>query len=121
MKLPKVEAEMLWVHGYYDGPMSGVVMYEGRLCWMKSPGDDIDNIKKSRQYFLYELTSDEVRKIVERHFEFERLVGTHWCYHCDRGVVRGGNHMEFYDKYNEDRLDPAKDKEPFARWRRTKT
>lgn len=113
LDLPRVEAEILWISGYYDGPLSGMVLYEGRMCWFETSDDP--GLPK-RRYFLYDLEDWEIAKITTRHFEFELYVGTHHCNHAP-GPVKAPRelHRKFYDKqeYNWKVTDG---KRPFAKF-----
>lgn len=116
LDLPRVSAEILWTHGYYDGPLSGMVMYEGRMCWFATTDDP--GLPK-RRYFLYDLEDEEVVKIVTRHIEFEMLVGTHNCRHAPGSVKDRATHMQFYDKYKnvpDETKHITATRRPFARF-----
>lgn len=114
LDLPRVTAQILWTHGYYDGPLSGMVLYEGRMCWFSTHDDP--SLPK-RRYFLYDLEDWEIRVVVTRHMEFEMLVGTHNCYHAPGKVKDRDTHMKYYDKYRDiPHFDPAAGKRPFAKF-----
>lgn len=117
LDLPRVTAEILWIHGYYDGPLSGMVMYEGRMCWFSTPDDP--GLPK-RRYFLYELEDWELVRLVTRHIQFEMYVGTHHCRHVfgnDRGPIKPMElHKKFYEDYPPDYWNPAQGKRPIAKF-----
>lgn len=114
LDLPRVTADILWIHGYYDGPLSGMVMYEGRMCWFATT-DDPSGPK--RRYFLYELEDWEIVKIVTRHIQFEMYVGTHHCNHAPGPVKPRETHMQFYDN-QEPFLNITDNRRPFAKFLR---
>lgn len=116
LDLPRVTAPILWTHGYYDGPLSGAVMYEGRVCWFETKDDP--GLPK-RRYFLYDLEDWELAQIVTRHFQFEMYVGTHNCMHSPGPVKPRETHMQFYNN-QEPFLDVTAGKRPFARFIRSK-
>ena len=31
--IPLEQLRMLWIHDYYDGPLSGMLLFKGRMCW----------------------------------------------------------------------------------------
>jgi hypothetical protein len=112
LDLPRIEAPIMWIHGYYDGPLSGTCWVEAEgLCWFER---DSSLEEPARRHLIYRLTNDEFRTLTERHFEFEMYVGTHHCNHA-RGAVKDRSlHPLFYDKYNQ-REDYVGDKEPIGK------
>lgn len=70
--------KLVWLHGFYDGPLSGVCMVDDALHFF-AWGGDIDT--HPRTYDVYELTDDEVRRLTTDHILFELYVGVHNCYH----------------------------------------
>lgn len=119
LELPRVSAPILWTHGYYDGPLSGMVMYEGRMCWFETPDDP--GLPK-RRFFLYDLEDWEIVQIVTRHFQFEMYVGCHNCYHSPGPVKPRETHKDFYDNCPVDRIEHiTAGKRPFARYIRNQT
>ena len=72
---------------WYDGPLSGVVIYRGCPYWTESRHDDEFQQRVDEQgevwtdwfkpYVLVELTSEQHQKIVHQHEVFRACVGTH--------------------------------------------
>ncbi len=82
------DAEPLWYCGYWDGPISGVALFHGRLCWFRwheelkaGPFDPDSETQPERVYEIFEMTDSEAREVVTQHMRFERYVGCHTCYH----------------------------------------
>lgn len=73
-----VDGPVLWHCGYWDGPLSGVVLIEERLCWFQHHGDELAD---HRDYLVYDLTDEEARHVVTEHLLFEQYVGVHTCNH----------------------------------------
>lgn len=112
LHLPRVTAPVLWIHGYYDGPLSGTVMYDGRICWFET--NDDPSLPK-RRYFLYDLEDWELVRIITQHFQFEMYVGTHYCDHSRGPVKPLEMHRQFYDNKGPS-LGVTVGKRPFAKF-----
>lgn len=112
LNLPRIEAPIVWVNGYYDGPLSGTCWVEDEgLCWFQvDPSIDYPG----RRHLIYRLTNEEFRILTERHLEFEMYVGTHYCYHAKGSVKDRSLHPLFYDKHGQ-RDDYVGEKEPIGK------
>lgn len=96
---------MLWVHDYYDGPLSGMLVYNGRKCWyeccdMTGEGGG----KAAWRYVIRQLTDAQVAEEERWHALFVEHVGDHWTIHDhgERGTVRPvSEHAKFYDAYSK--------------------
>lgn len=112
LDLPRIEAPIIWVSGYYDGPLNGACWIEGEgLCWFER---DSSLEEPARRFLIYRLTNDEFRTLTERHLAFEMYVGTHYCYHAKGAVKDRNSHSLFYDNYSQ-RDDYVGDKEPIGK------
>lgn len=84
----------LWHSGYYDGPLNGMVLYDGEQLWaevaeechhvVEAPEDDEDHDFVStcgfyRRYRITRLTADAYAERMRRHELFRQMVG----HHCD--------------------------------------
>lgn len=115
LDLPRINAPILWIHDYYDGPLSGTCWIEEEgVCWFEF---DSSLEEPGRRHLIYRLTNEEFRVLVERHLEFEMYVGTHHCNHA-KGAVKEHSHHLFYDKHYS-RNDYVGDKEPIGKLIRT--
>lgn len=124
--MKKVKAPVLWISGYYDGPLSGAVLLDGEVVWFSmiqdyEPTGEVDDygdeVWAGRRWGLYRITDEEFRKLVTDHFLFEHYVGTHHCNHSPGAVKDRSTHMQYYDQLDR-HMDPAEGKEPFAEWER---
>lgn len=116
LDLPRIKAPIMWVSGYYDGPLSGTCWVENEgLCWFAL---DQSLEEPGRRHLIYRLTDGEFRILTERHLEFEMYVGTHYCYHAKGSVKDRNSHPLFYDKYDQI-IDYVGDKEPIGKLIRT--
>lgn len=106
----KGSTRLLWHHSYWDGPISGVMLWNGEQCWFEQDGDDIvtkipftDEERNSwtiacakenypvdeddmfeyesyRIYNVYKLSPDVMEAIEYNHNLFREYVGTHTDY-----------------------------------------
>lgn len=92
--LPALTGEWrwLWHSGYYDGPLDGMVLYEGEQLWaevaeecqhwVEAPEDDEDHDVIStcgfyRRYRITRLTTEAFAETTRRHELFRQMVGHH--------------------------------------------
>lgn len=73
---PGIDFTVLWLAGYYDGPMSGLCEMDGETFWFQSLTDE-DTPVRNRRYLAFPLTADEAQDERERHRLFREYVGTH--------------------------------------------
>ncbi len=100
------DLKMLWHHGYYDGPLSGVAEYNGVKVWFEL--DEEDDYQQ-RTYAVYMLSPDETIQLVQLHKDFQDMVG----YNCDYGdlyapYTKNPRFNEFYTKYKDRDVDYTK-------------
>lgn len=106
----KGNTRMLWHHDYWDGPISGVILWDNEMCWFSQKGDDIyikkeiseeekleliemskkDNISLDdsdfydyehwREYDVYKVPDEIMNDIVFNHELFKKYVGDHTDY-----------------------------------------
>lgn len=89
----------LWHSDYYDGPLTGMVLYEGKEVWaeaaeecrhvVEAPEDDEDHDYIStcgfyRRYRITRLTAAAHAETTRRHELFRQMVGRH-CDHLPDG------------------------------------
>lgn len=122
MNLEKIKAKILWVSGYYDGPIDGAALVNDEVVWFSmiedyeptGERDEYDEmIWSPRRWGLYRLTDEEFRLFTTNHLLFEAYVGTHHCNHAPGEVKDRSLHNQFYDNYQGyDRS--FEDRKPFA-------
>lgn len=98
------EYMFLWIDGFWDGPMSGMLLYKGREHWFemfRENDDDISLDKWYRRYAIVVLTPEQLSKEHEVHRDFQRYVGTHWEVGNPGNVRPTEEHHLFYDKHLE--------------------
>ena len=117
-EIPLGELRFLWIHDYYDGPLSGMLVYRSRLRWFEccNVGDEED--AAHRRYFIHDLTDVEVAEEEKWHALFVEHVGDHWTAHEDgrQGSVKPqSEHAKFYDLYSK-RTPPNYSTRPILGW-----
>jgi hypothetical protein len=77
LKIPAADVQWYFMSAYYDGPISGLAIYRGRILRFCCFPEDIS---KQTTYVLQELSEAELveEKRVKR--KFETMVGTHGCF-----------------------------------------
>jgi len=106
---------ILWESGRYDGPLSGVLEYQGQKCYFDLKRDYMSRrLSKmvGRTYWVYKLTEEQWKEIEYWHEEFRFHVGTHCDYtwneekkDLERGFGKFSNDMNYckemyYDRYS---------------------
>lgn len=96
------KCQIMWHGGFYDGPLSGTIWYEGEMCyfrnfeeyeptpedmerWEKSieeddDEDDFDFHRWYRKHAIYRLSDDDKIRLVTLHALFQSHVGLHTDY-----------------------------------------
>ena len=69
------DLKMLWHCNYWDGPLSGVALYEGEHVWFELTDDD--DYGDNRVFSLYRLNPEDKEEIFKQHKEFQEAVGYH--------------------------------------------
>jgi len=87
------EPQMLWHSGYYDGPLSGVARYKGKIVWFGVEDWGDDSFDRMRTYNLYELSDEEI--------EYEILVHNRWR-------NSGMTHTDYCDDFTDPSVEPLK-------------
>lgn len=113
------EIRWLWHCGYWDGPLSGIVLFQGAEAWVdcfdeifatasvnENPDDDVGT--RVRRFAIVRPTPEELAQEKEEHALFEKYVGLHTSYDADGkrpvGAVRPSHmHDEFYKREHKPR------------------
>lgn len=98
---PLKTVEPVWVTDFWDGPLNGLALYEGRCHWFEVESFDPDHPPEIRKYILYPLTDDEIVAEEALHDLFRKHVGTHTDWDVrgtpDAVVRPQTEHAAFYD------------------------
>ncbi|HNT76083.1 MAG TPA: hypothetical protein PKH77_13800 [Anaerolineae bacterium] len=119
-QLPQIdvkEVRMLWHCAYWDGPLDGILLYQGKLHWfqifytlrtdeMQSRVDE-ENIAWNDyfvRYLIIELSEEQIKEEEYWHGLFRQKVGTHTDYdengHRTIGALAPKDMWsEFYEAY----------------------
>jgi hypothetical protein len=90
------DIRLLWHSGYWDGALTGLLLYEGCKYWFENY-DDPEATR--RRYLVIELTDEELWEAEYWHELFREKVGTHTDY-ADDGRHRSGS-VKPKDRWNE--------------------
>ncbi len=104
-RLTESEYSYAWISDYYDGALSGMLLFECKYYWFEMICEN-ENWKKGdwyRRYAVVELTDEQLKKEWGVHKDFQRYVGTH--YDCmlfeDTPELIHGQMDTFYDKHHD--------------------
>jgi hypothetical protein len=120
-RIPRQDVKLLWHCGFWDGPLSGMLLYRGEMCWFAMIVENEDDDESwYRRFAVIGLTSDQVADEQYWHDLFRTYVGTHTDYGVDEqrmpgAVLSQSNWNAFYDRYNE-RAKPDYSTRPILGW-----
>jgi len=97
------EIEPLWHYRFYDGPIDGVVLFRGQLCWFQwneemTPSPLSEDARPERVYEIFAMSDSELRNAVTEHIRFERYVGCNSCYHVTADGSRARD-LKWYARF----------------------
>ncbi len=102
---------ILWHHDYWDGPLSGIALFNGERVWFSMDSEDGLRARR-RTYKLYRLTPELLALKEHWHGLFVKHVGNHTEYGPDNRRIAGSvcsreNAAFFYEPYKLAKLaDP---------------
>jgi hypothetical protein len=82
-QIPRQEVRLLWHCGYWDGPLNGMCLYQGKRYWFEAidPFDEEkDEYVFPRRMGIYLLSAEELHEQEEIHQHFQQDVGMHTDY-----------------------------------------
>ncbi|MGC4816703.1 hypothetical protein [Micromonospora sp. DT63] len=84
--------QMLWFADYYDGPLDGLALLDGREYWFIAVADERDCPvdQERRCYVLHAISEEQARAEWAEHRDFVAVVGGPGCVHtpaCAHGPV----------------------------------
>jgi hypothetical protein len=106
LRVPKVQraaVRLLWHADYWDGPKSGLVVYQGEQCWIEVVAES-DTESWYRRFVIIRLSPEQLAEELRWHQLFQKCVGRHTDYD-ESGERQVGAvqplelHREFYDQY----------------------
>jgi hypothetical protein len=119
---PRIDREalrMLWIHDYWDGPLSGMIVHDGKLRWFECC--DLNPETRdvgARRFVVRDLAEEQIAEEERWHALFVEHVGDHWTVHGDgrRGTVKPPEeHAKFYEPYSK-RSPPDYSTRPILGW-----
>jgi len=95
--------KLLWHSAYWDGPIDGLLNYQGKKYWFQRFDEPSDRIV-FRRFLIIELSPDQLSEEEYWHELFRQKVGTHADYdetgRRQSYVIHPEElHNEFYDAY----------------------
>ena len=107
--LNKSGMKLCWHNNYWDGPISGILEYNGGRYYFDQC-DEWDGVDQSgdawyRRFLLYELTKEQMDEELYFHDLFQKYVGTHTDYNNDgKRQIGATKPRELWDNYyNEEK------------------
>lgn len=93
--------QVLWFGDYYDGPLDGLALYDGREYWFIAVADEHGNPEDQRwrRYVLHAISDEQVQAEWVEHREFVAVVGGPGCMHkpaCARGPGNADAAADWY-------------------------
>jgi hypothetical protein len=90
---------ILWCDDWYDGPISGLLLYQDRR-YLFATFDELDD--GTRRLFVFEPSKEELRQEEDWHRLFVQKVGSHYTYLDAKGIeCTPEQWREFYDVYEK--------------------
>lgn len=108
--LPRLEEgayQMLWYSGFWDGPISGMLSFQGQDHWfeMVQENEVFARDQWYRRYVVLKLTPEQLTKERQVHADFRRYVGKHTDYVSDRQTPEESQSKDqahlFYEEHGE--------------------
>ena len=85
-QVPRSAVQLLWVHDYCDGILSGILRYEDRLHFYELC--ECEDGARSTRYVIRALTDAQVLEEEKWHALFREHVGAHWDGETRDGAVK---------------------------------
>ncbi len=76
-KVPYEHVRKLWHCDYWDGPLSGICIVDGRRLFFKCVSEDVS---RNREFVLLQLSQEQLAEEIQWHELFREHVGTHTDY-----------------------------------------
>lgn len=100
----KITVYWLWITGYWDGALSGVVEYQGKKYYASATPESVDDPTLAYSYNVYDLPESVWADLIKKHDLFVEKVGTNMdCIDGNRmkrsRYVNLGTSDEFYAAY----------------------
>jgi hypothetical protein len=91
---------LLWHVGFYDGPLSGLCLYEGRVHWFQIKGGALDPDEERRDFEIVALSDEQVQAEEERHALWVQHVGNH-CGYDENNKRLGSTYLRPRPEWNK--------------------
>jgi hypothetical protein len=107
LRSPRIEPHeirLLWHCDYWDGPISGMLVYRGEQCWFQVVAEN-ETDDWFRRFVVIRLTPEQLADELRWHELFRQKVGLHTDYdehghrELDKSLHPREHWREFYDAY----------------------
>jgi len=106
--MPRIHREalrMLWIHDYWDGPLTGMLVYDGKLRWFEccDVNPETSDVG-ARRFVVRDVAEEQIAEEERWHALFVEHVGDHWTVQGDDrpGTVKPAEeHAKFYGPYSK--------------------
>lgn len=104
LQLSSKDYQKIWISDYWDGPISGMLLFEERYCWferIQEKEEEEDWTDWYRRFAVLNLSPEQLQKELDVHRDFQQYVGTRWdCLPMpDVPQLIEGQQQVFYDKH----------------------
>jgi len=101
-RIDRADVRLLWHSDFWDGPINGLCLYQGRKCWFEACAEGEQDDGFYRRYLVLILTKGQLDEEEFWHELFRRKVGTHTDYgDAERKVLPRETWHEFYDEFGK--------------------
>lgn len=105
-KLSRGEVQPLWVHDFYDGPLSGMARFQGDLAWYVLAEEEQEPYSEGwyRRYWLIRLSPEQATEEMKWHDLFRTHVSTYGDAEIpedERGVRPQSEWSQYYEPYRQ--------------------
>jgi hypothetical protein len=104
-QIPRENVRLLWHSGFWDGPLSGMLEYDGEHCWFEMFSENEDDEQTwYRRFVILRLSPDQLADENRWHDLFRKHVGGHTDYDSEQKrshdtIKSKEQWSQFYDEY----------------------
>jgi hypothetical protein len=106
-QIPHEDVRYLWFSDFWDGPMSGMALYNGQPYWFEMVEENREYPNGFyRRFGLFEMSPEEIEEETRWHNLFREKVGEHTTYNMEGKEVNAPMKpsemwKEFYEPYQK--------------------
>lgn len=104
--ITRTDVRLLWHFDFYDGPISGMLLFNGRRCWFQMVAENEEPNGWYRRFLIVALSEEQIATEERWHELFREHVGHHTDYdaegHRNSGTTRPREEWDhFYRPYGQ--------------------